>query len=454
MTDPVSRTSKKIPQTFTVLYVNARSVGNKTDEIRDCLMDEDVDALALSETWLRGDATDDTILAELMPEAYQCEHTPRVTRGGGGVALITKKHLPCLKVRTHAYRTFEYIECLLGTGPPLRIVVLYRPPPSQALYVPFSDFITDFDSYLQDLLITGGRLLIIGDFNIHVDKADDIQAQQFADLLGSYNLAQHVHEPTHISGHTLDHVLSPTSQPAPQISVLDRKISDHFYISCSLQLTTPVTAPRQIAYRCTKKISPALFSEDVLRSPLTSHTTTTVDERVAQYDSVLYNLIDIHAPLKHRVVPLRRGALWYTDAIRTAKQKRRRCERRWRKTGLTVHKDMYVREKRLVNDMIREARTEYYKSLIHENRLNPKRMFGVVSSLLGKENNCVLPKGRSDMELASDFSTFFIEKVNRVRQSIDNDQLSDSHSPVIASPRVPSIYSYYCYSFFVADGQR
>ena len=438
VTDPVSSASKKITQTFTLLYMNARSVGNKTDEIRDCLMDEDVDALALSETWLKGDATDDTILAELMPEAYQCEHTPRVTRGGGGVALIMKKSIPCQKICTNAYRTFEYMESLLGTSPPLRIVVLYRPPPSQARYAPFCDFIADFDSYLQNLLITGGRLLIIGDFNIHVDKADDIQAQQFADLLSSYNLAQHVHEPTHINGHTLDHVLSPTSQPAPQITVLDRKISDHFNISCSMKLTTLGTAPRHIAYRCMKKILPARFSEDVLRSPLTPHTASTVDERAAQYHSVLHNLIDIHAPLKHCVVPPRRGALWYTNAIRTAKQKRRRCERRWRKTGLLVHMDMYVQEKRLVNDMIREARTEYYRVLIDENRQNPKRMFGVVSALLGKENNCVLPKGRSEMELASEFSTFFIEKVNRVQQSIDNDRQSNSHSMVMASLRVPT----------------
>ena len=363
----------------------------------------------------------------MIPDGYQCEHTPRLGRGGGGVALILKNCVPCQKVRSPSYKTFEHMECLLSTVPPIRIVVLYRAPPSQVHFVSFKDFVADLDSYLEEVIIAGGPLLILGDFNIHVDEADNNQAQQYLDLLNSYNIAQHVNEPTHISGHTLDHVLSPVSYPAPRIEVTDQRVSDHFTLVCSLQLASPQAEPRRISYRCLKKIVPALFSEDVHRSPLNNQTTSSVDEQVLACESVLSDLIDGHASLRSSNVPDRQTALWYNDAIRAAKQDRRRCERRWRKSGLTVHKEMYLQKKMAVNKLIRETRTEYYKNLIQEHKKNPKKMFSVVSSLLGKKKSRLLPPGRSDADLADSFSAFFTNKVEKVRQSIE-DASSDVHN--------------------------
>ena len=47
-----------------------------------------------------------------------------------------------------------------------------------------------------------GRLLITGDFNIHVDKPEDFIAAKFLSILGSFGPTQHVNVPTHVAGHT------------------------------------------------------------------------------------------------------------------------------------------------------------------------------------------------------------------------------------------------------------
>ena len=45
------------------------------------------------------------------------------------------------------------------------------------------------------------RLLVLGDFNIHVDVPNDIDAVKFLGLLESLGLEQHVPEPTYIWSH-------------------------------------------------------------------------------------------------------------------------------------------------------------------------------------------------------------------------------------------------------------
>ena len=83
-------------------------------------------------------------------------------------------------------------------------------------------------------------LLITGDFNIHVDNVKDSDAIRFLDLLASMGLEQHVDKPTHISGHTLDLLITRCSdtligtKPRP-----DYLFSDHFTVTCDLILRRP-----------------------------------------------------------------------------------------------------------------------------------------------------------------------------------------------------------------------
>jgi exonuclease III len=308
---PVEPQPSQPDYAFKLHYMNARSVCNKTDELREYLRDSEADALAFTETWLRGDARDDVIIKELTPEGYLCEHVPRNDRGGGGVALLHKAAIHCKRVQTRTYASFEHMECVLGTSPPLRVVVLYRPPSSSTHYISFTDFMNDLDAYFQQLVVSSGRLLIIGDFNIDVgDESQDQRKANYSDFLQSLNLEQHVTESTHASGHTLDHVITPAPQDPPNITVDPlHSLSDHFLVCCSLQLQIPKAKSRQISYRAFKKIKPADFSADVSRA-LSLDSTGSSDDMIQMYDTTIASLIDKHAPLKVATVPLRDSSEW------------------------------------------------------------------------------------------------------------------------------------------------
>lgn len=69
-------------------------------------------------------------------------------------------------------------------------------------------------------------IIISGDFNIHVDNQTDPDARNFISLLEAFDLIQHVSEPTHNKGHTLDLVISKGLNITVPC-VMDVAISDH-----------------------------------------------------------------------------------------------------------------------------------------------------------------------------------------------------------------------------------
>lgn len=52
-----------------------------------------------------------------------------------------------------------------------------------------------------------------------------------------------------------------------------------------------------------------------------------------QYDEILCSVLNIHVPLKQRVVTIRTSAPWNNQEVASEKIKRRRLEQKWRKTA-------------------------------------------------------------------------------------------------------------------------
>ena len=64
-------------------------------------------------------------------------------------------------------------------------------------YLTKSQFINEFNEYLEGLAVSSGRLLICGDFNINLLDTRDNICKKLLNILESYNLNQHVTNSTH-----------------------------------------------------------------------------------------------------------------------------------------------------------------------------------------------------------------------------------------------------------------
>ena len=281
----------------------------------------------------------------------------------------------------------------------------------------FSNFIDEFTSYLEEVIVSNGHLVMLGDFNIHIDNALNNECIEFSRVLTSFDLQQHVAKSTHTAGHLLDLIITRSDTALnPSVDVLDHAISDHFTVLCELTLEKPSARLRTVNYRSVKRINMDAFLND-LRNGFTnvSDDLADVNDHVSKFNANLKDILDRHAPLKSQVVPSRKSCEWYDDRIRQAKQRRRRAERQWRKSHI---KDDYLRCKKEVNDLIASAKSNYYKNMIGQFKDQPKRLFNIMDQLLGNSKARVLPPGRDEGDLAMTFSTFFVEKVDRIRNAI------------------------------------
>ena len=85
---------------------------------------------------------------------------------------------------------------------------------------------------------------------------------------------------------------------------------------------------------------------------------------------------------------------------------------------------MYITQCGIVNDMIRDAKSTYYSSIIAENKGNQKVLFQTIDQLLQGKQEPRFPTSTSSEQLANDFATFFHEKISEMRCNLSLDSES------------------------------
>ena len=63
------------------------------------------------------------------------------------------------------------------------------------------------------------------------------------------------------------------------------------------------------------------------------------------YDTQLTTVLNKHAPPKEKSIVIRPQQPWFPDDHHRAKSEKRKAERLWRRTGLTVHREIFKEEK-------------------------------------------------------------------------------------------------------------
>ncbi|XP_037387773.1 uncharacterized protein LOC119261863 [Pygocentrus nattereri] len=110
-------------------------------------------------------------------------------------------------------------------------------------------------------------MIIVGDFNIHMDNGNNLLSRDFTSCLDSFGLQQYINFPTHSKGHILDLVccsgVTPTHCKADLFS-----LSDHKLISFNVNIiASKICVPRVITFRKINDIDPVIFSSAISDLP-------------------------------------------------------------------------------------------------------------------------------------------------------------------------------------------
>ena len=218
-----------------------------------------------------------TSLKRTVPPGFRCIDAARplttdaavdsvYLQNHGGLAFIYRDFIDFRKKLFDInVSTFEYLYGV-ATICHRHFVLLgvYRPA-SQSLASTFYD---ELSAVFERLAKYNCPVVVCGDFNVHVDQVEDVNAVRLDQLLQSFGYVQHVSEHTHNAGHTLDLVIARSDVAVTNLYV-GATISDHALIRFKLSVKKPTEVNVQtVTSRAWRRLSRDAFTSDLAASRL------------------------------------------------------------------------------------------------------------------------------------------------------------------------------------------
>uniref|UniRef100_A0A8P4KLV1 Reverse transcriptase domain-containing protein n=1 Tax=Dicentrarchus labrax TaxID=13489 RepID=A0A8P4KLV1_DICLA len=347
------------------------------------------------------------------PQSYLYSHSSRHRPGGGVAAVYNSSVLMDPKPKLN-YNSFESLVLSLShpswkTLQPVLFVIVYRAPG------PYSDFISEFSEFLSSLVLKSDKVIIVGDFNIHVDVNNDSLSNAFISLLDSIGFYQSVNKPTHCFNHTLDLVLS-YGIDIEHLIVCPHNpfLSDHYLITFEFILLDYKPLGKTSYSRC---LSDSAVAKVVVEF-YNNFSPSEIDNLVDSAAGLLRSTLDSIAPIKRKLLKYRRLAPWYNHQTRQLKQIARKSERKWRSSKLSKYLSIWQDNLKTYRKALRNARGAYYSALIEENKNNPRFLFSTVARLT-ESHSSVEPHIPINLS-SNDFMSFFYNKIITIREKINH----------------------------------
>ena len=402
---------------------NARSIKNKTIKINELIKELHVNLIALTETWLSDNDNNTVVINEILPCNMNYYGKNRIGRGGGvGICLQNDIFEKVNVYNDDCKQSFEHLSIGLKKSTfDCIVIVIYRKFDNV-------NFIEEFESLLSDLYQKNSNLIILGDFNLHLNTNNKI-VSNFNRLLVEFNLKiiNDLNIPTHNKGNTLDLVIC--SQPfSSKISKFivhnDFSISDHFPISFNIDFIVSTYNKKLITYNDFSKIdyeATAVNLQEILYSADFLNMST--EQLCLNYNDTLKQF-ERSIPKKSFYVRTDKENPWYNKEVNALRKERRRKERRYKiyKTPETKQELKESRNKLIYE--IRKSKSSYLIGNVQKANYDTKKLYNLINPLIKKNNT------ESDFE-AHEHAEYFKNKIETINNEIITKKLILTVNPLM-----------------------
>ena len=401
------------------LLWNPCSLQNKLQEFISLLEDEDIHIAAITETWMT--SLQNAVTAEIREKGYNIHHFVRDNKRGGGVALIYKDVFNLKNAKVHNFDTFECVVASIQSNfCNLNVVIVYR-----FCELNRSLFLSEFYNFLDSIYLDFSNLIILGDFNLHVNNVLDPVILKFDDILSSFNLSQLVQGPTHNLGNTLDLVIVNSNET--KISDLHADFnsgSDHAYIFFKINNELKeASKTRNFVKTNYRDMNLEDFKVDL--SAKVENYVETADNcfvnALTEFNSMCKDVIHDHAETKTIKTNSCARPKWMDSEFVKCRAERRRLYKCWKRTRDDIDRENYVNSRSKTHDLAFEKKSKYYTSLIHNSNNSHKELFNVCKNLLDQPRSSALPTYSSSESMANSFNNFFIDKIDKIRATFPEE---------------------------------
>ena len=125
-------------------------------------------------------------------------------------------------------------------------------------------------------------MILVGDFNLHINNPNDDDACNFMETTQALGLHQNITFPTHVSRNTLDLIFSEANNKIKvEECTQGDYISDHCLITCILGIDKPITTRKEIKHCKVKSVNVLNMASDIRKGFMDSSTKSiSLEDRV------------------------------------------------------------------------------------------------------------------------------------------------------------------------------
>ena len=358
------------PRRLKLGHINIRSLAPKIDETRLILRDNDLDVLAVSETWLNEQVSSSLLIFSgyqvIRQDRTKAKRGQKTTRGGGLAVLIRDNiSVTKLKISAPVETRMEtlWLSASFAGGRSAVIGAAYRPPDGRT-----TEDLEALRHQLLEAISTGGRVYLLGDMNIDLLKPTRPDTVHYITLLADLSLTQLISEPTH-PGHTpslIDHIVTNDTSRGLIGSVIRAHASDHDLIAVEAPMEAPMIKrkPRVITTRSVRQTDFNHLCLDLLMSdwsPL--YAAVSADQAYSAFLHVWNAATDKHCPLKQiRVRHPECPWLTLNEDLQDLQLRRDLARRERDSLGTESSRQAYTSLRREFRSGLAKARAEFFST--------------------------------------------------------------------------------------------
>jgi len=189
------------------------------------------------------------------------------------------------------------------------------------------------------------------------------------------------------------------------IEVTDIGLSDHSLVEADLNLCRLTPATRHLKYRNIKAVDPVRFAELIHDQEIFTSPPDDVNAFADMLDASVMRVLDVLAPIRTRTVRVgKRSARWLSTSATSAKRKRRRLERRWKRTRSESDRLAYQAACRQAKSEINRSREAFFLDRLASAGTNQKAKWRVVRELLHADDQSENQSPSKARRLCTDFA--------------------------------------------------
>ena len=194
-------------------------------------------------------------------------------------------------------------------------------------------------------------------------------------------------------------------------------ISDHRMITLNTNIPKPKpkTEIKKVCNLTHNKVQE--FMNEFNNIPILN--SSNLNDATNQLNFEIIQTIDKIAPQQVKKITSRIRKPWYDVDLKQQRDIVKNRERKWLKYREQSHWKAYKRERNRFMTMIKYKKKDHIHNWINATTRNSKKLYQLITKLVGQNKSNPLPTSTSNEELADKFANYFLEKILNIRKLFD-----------------------------------